>query len=88
MFIADHLKQKLEDYIEPLGKVRVIRTSKREGLIRARLKGAAVAVGGALVFLDSHCECTLGKFALNIVHTRCLKRGARDPGHAPSMKNF
>ena len=61
MFIADHLKQRLVDYVEPLGKVRVLRTQKREGLIRARLQGAAAAVGGVLTFLDSHCECTLGE---------------------------
>jgi len=55
-----HLKTPLEDYIAKLGNVKVVRTKKREGLIRARLIGASAAVGEVLTYLDSHCECAKG----------------------------
>ena len=40
--------------------VGVIRMEQRSGLIRARLKGAAVSKGQVITFLDAHCECTVG----------------------------
>ena len=59
-FFLEHLKEPLQSYVDTLSKVRLLRTSKREGLIRARLKGAAASTAEALIFLDSHCEATEG----------------------------
>lgn len=39
--------------------------SERKGLIRSRLIGAQNAKGSILVFLDAHCECTIGKYYLS-----------------------
>lgn len=60
-FIIDVLKENLDSYILKFGGiVRVIRLNKREGLIRAKLIGAKNAKGPVIVFLDSHCEATIG----------------------------
>ncbi|CAM9326049.1 polypeptide N-acetylgalactosaminyltransferase 4 [Lampetra fluviatilis] len=55
-----YLKSPLEDYISTLERVRLVRTTQREGLVRARLLGATHATGQVLTFLDCHCECVPG----------------------------
>ncbi|XP_051536548.1 polypeptide N-acetylgalactosaminyltransferase 10 [Myxocyprinus asiaticus] len=55
----EHLKSSLEEYMVQIPKVRILRTKKREGLIRTRLLGAAAAKGDVITFLDSHCEANV-----------------------------
>jgi len=55
-----HLGEQLENYIKPLKIVKIVRATRREGLIRARLLGAKAAKAPVLTFLDSHCECAEG----------------------------
>lgn len=52
--------QQLDDYMSSLPKVRIVRATRREGLIRARLLGARFVTAPVLTYLDSHCECTEG----------------------------
>ena len=53
---VENLKE-LDDYILRFnGKVRLIRNSERQGLIRTRSRGAVEARGEVIVFLDAHCE--------------------------------
>lgn len=58
----DNLKEPLDVYCAAHfgSKVKIIRSPKRLGLIKARLAGADLATGDILLFLDSHCEATVG----------------------------
>ncbi|XP_043200138.1 N-acetylgalactosaminyltransferase 7-like [Amphibalanus amphitrite] len=52
------LREPLERYIAAhfAGRVRLHRNTEREGLIRTRNRGARLAAGAVVVFLDAHCE--------------------------------
>lgn len=59
---APWLLENLDNYIATKlpSKVKVIRSSERLGLIRARMVGAEHATSEMLIFLDSHCEANVG----------------------------
>nr|XP_054768042.1 inactive polypeptide N-acetylgalactosaminyltransferase-like protein 5 [Lytechinus pictus] len=53
----DELEKKLQNIPKLVrGKVKLVRTTQREGVARAKIRGAREARGEVLVFLDSHCE--------------------------------
>ncbi|KAF5921850.1 hypothetical protein HPG69_013024 [Diceros bicornis minor] len=54
------LKSALSEYVARLEGVKLLRSNKRLGAIRARMLGATRATGDVLVFMDSHCECHPG----------------------------
>lgn len=58
--IPGQLKSALSEYIARLEGVKLLRSNKRLGAIRARMLGATRATGEVLVFMDSHCECHPG----------------------------
>lgn len=53
----ENLKEPLDRYVAMLpSKVKVLRNHERQGLIRARMRGAAIAKGEVLMFQDVHTE--------------------------------
>ncbi|XP_055837146.1 polypeptide N-acetylgalactosaminyltransferase 3 [Episyrphus balteatus] len=55
------LMKPLEDYIAQLPvTTKIFRQTIRQGIVPARLLGAANAKGDVLTFLDAHCECSQG----------------------------
>nr|KAF6336824.1 hypothetical protein mMyoMyo1_012043 [Myotis myotis] len=55
------LKGELDEFVQKHlpGKIKLIRNTKHEGLIRGRTTGAAHGAGDALVLLDSHREVSV-----------------------------
>lgn len=58
--IPGQLKSALSKYVARLEGVKLLRSNKRLGAIKARMLGATRATGDVLVFMDSHCECHPG----------------------------
>jgi len=54
------LGQELQDLVDTMPKVRLIRNSERRGLMVTRMKGVLESRSQVLTFLDSHIEATEG----------------------------
>ena len=61
-----HLHEQLTDYMKAYSMVKIVRMPQRVGLIRARLAGLPESTAEVVTYLDSHCECTNGKFITGI----------------------
>lgn len=58
--IPDHTKKPLEEYFKDFEKVVILRTTQREGAIKARLIGVSNSIAMILTFIDSASECAEG----------------------------
>ncbi|ESO98824.1 hypothetical protein LOTGIDRAFT_113802, partial [Lottia gigantea] len=55
------LGEVLSIYVSSLDpRVRILRNTQRQGLVRSRLTGADNATGDILIWLDAHIECNTG----------------------------
>jgi polypeptide N-acetylgalactosaminyltransferase len=61
-FITDHLQHPLDLEVYKIDNVHLLRTGTRSGLIKARLLGFSKVTTKVVIFLDSHCECTEGRY--------------------------
>ena len=57
LYIVEDLSITLKEYVDKCPvPLEIVRMPERQGLIRARLKGAMKAKAEVLVFLDAHME--------------------------------
>ncbi|KAL5285108.1 gly-5 family protein [Megaselia abdita] len=56
----NHLKERLDVYFKDNQQVKVLRTTQRLGIMKARLFGYLNATSPIITFLNSACECTEG----------------------------
>lgn len=61
MSVTEFLGKQLDEYLVTLPiPTKVLRLSKRKGIVAARMLGAKNATAEVLTFFDAHCECTVG----------------------------